>query len=240
MYIISKTRNGSGGYSAIQTWSSSEIPEGYAEYPDEFFNEFYKTGKNCAGFVDLEFTEDGKKVINVTWNDDRYEAYLATLPPREPAAQEEKCKTFASVCGETINNGADVTFEDGTVLHYDYTIEDQANISEMVNAINAGVTEFPYHAKGESCRTYTAKEIVTIYAVLSMLKTTQITYQNQLKAYVNSLTVLEEIEAVNYGDALTGEYLENYNTLIAEAEVQMKKVVDNLLKVIEANTVTEA
>ena len=46
-----------------------------------------------------------------------------------------------------------------------------------------------------------------------------ITYFNQLKLYVNTLETIEEVETVNYGDELTGEYLQTYNDAMAQASV---------------------
>ena len=88
-----------------------------------------------------------------------------------------------------------------------------------------GITEYPYHADDEACEIYNAQDIITIYSTLSMLKTSQITYQNQLKQYVKNLKSIEEVQAIVYGQELTGEYLESYNTLMTSAQSQLAIVL---------------
>ena len=80
MYIISKEKNESGAYSALQSWSSPNCPDTHWFYPDEFFNIFYPAEKRFAGFVDVEVDEEKKMVTKVTWNDE----------PIEPEPSEEE------------------------------------------------------------------------------------------------------------------------------------------------------
>ena len=75
---------------------------------------------------------------------------------------------------------------------------------------------------------YQSPEIVAIYQTLSGLKTHHLTYYNQLRKYVNSLTTAEKVYAVEYGQELTGEYLAKYNELMAQAQVEMEKVLANM------------
>ena len=58
-----------------------------------------------------------------------------------------------------------------------------------------------------------------------LFRSGQTTYHNQLKRYTKALASQEEIEAVTYGQELTGEYLEAYNTLMAQAKVQLDNVL---------------
>ena len=90
MYIISATANGSGGYPPLQEWHSQTCPTGYYFYPNEYFSVFYPQGKRVAGFVTYEADEDTKTVTSVTWNDEAYDAYVATLPDPVLAARENK------------------------------------------------------------------------------------------------------------------------------------------------------
>jgi len=66
------------------------------------------------------------------------------------------------------------------------------------------------------------------YSTLSMYKTSQLTYHNQLKQYVMTLDDPAAVKAVTYGQQLTGTYLEQYNTLMAEAQEQMQAVLSKL------------
>ena len=66
------------------------------------------------------------------------------------------------------------------------------------------------------------------YSTLSMYKTSQLTYHNQLKQYVMTLDDPAAVKAVTYGQQLTGTYLEQYNTLMAETQEQMQAVLSKL------------
>lgn len=224
-YIIQKQPNESGGYGPLQTWNYDTIPDTVWYCPGKFFKTFYPEGKRMAGFVTYEVDEETKTVISMEWNEDAYQKEVAKLPDPVVQAKSNKKSELASICAGNINNGADVQLTDGTTRHFTYDINDQANVTEMFMAVSGGATEYPYHAQGETCEMYSAKDIILIYSALSMLKTNQITYQNQLKQYVDTLTTEEEVNAVEYGQELTGTYLEEYNTLMAQAKTQMENVL---------------
>ena len=84
----------------------------------------------------------------------------------------------------------------------------------------------PYHADGESCRLYEPDEITSIYVLEETNLTHNITYHNQLKLYIQTLTTKAEIEEVKYGETeLTGEYLETYNMIMAQAQEVIKHFI---------------
>ena len=72
---------------------------------------------------------------------------------------------------------------------------------------------------------YSAQDIVAIYTTLSAFKTAQTTYHNQLKRHVKAMEGVAEVEAVTYGQELTGEYLDKYNELMAQAKAQLENIV---------------
>ena len=139
-----------------------------------------------------------------------------------------KLAELSEVCGAAINAGATVTLPDGTEEQFTYSTADQANISEMFTACLMGAESYPYHANDEACKTYTAAQIMAIYGTLSMYKTGQLTYHNQLKQYVKTLDDMEDVLAVVYGQPLTGDYLTAYNTLMQEAQAQMQAVISKV------------
>lgn len=147
-----------------------------------------------------------------------------------PEALSAKLIEISTACNTTINNGTQVQLSDGSSKQFSYTLEDQSNISEMFTAIMAGATSYPYHANGEDCIIYSAQDIVAIYSTLTSLKTAQTTYHNQLKAYVQSLDNAQDVMAVQYGQELTGEYLEKYNQLMAIAQEQMELILSKLTR----------
>lgn len=144
-------------------------------------------------------------------------------------AKNIKIKQLSEACNATINAGAEIQLAEDVVESFSYTLADQANVSEMFTAVMAGATEYPYHQNGGDCKMYSAQDIIKIYSTLSGMKTGQITYQNQLKQYVKAMTNIEDVYEVSYGQELTGEYLEKYNTLIAQAQEQMQTVLSKMM-----------
>ena len=143
-------------------------------------------------------------------------------------AMAVKLAELSEVCGAAINAGATVTLPDGTEEQFTYSTADQANISEMFTACLMGAESYPYHANDEACKSYTAAQIMAIYGTLSMYKTGQLTYHNQLKQYVKTLDDMEDVLAVVYGQPLIGDYLTAYNTLMQEAQAQMQAVISKV------------
>lgn len=158
--------------------------------------------------------------------------------PEEPTAEEiaaelearksTKINNLSTICETTINAGTDITLTNGETHHFGYDSHDQANIAEMFTALALGATCYPYHYDNGNCTVYKAADITTIYITLAEYKTEQTTYYNQLKQYVKTLATAEEVEAVTYGQALTGDYLVTYNAMITTAQAQMQTVLEKL------------
>ena len=148
-------------------------------------------------------------------------------PEPEPVevARAAKIAEISAACSAAIDAGTSVDLPSGTREAFTYTVADQANISEMFTACLAGATGYIYHENNGPCKNYPAADVVAIYGTLSMYKTGQLTYHNQLRQFVNSLTTAEDIQTVTYGQALIGEYMTQYNDLMAEAQTQMDAVL---------------
>lgn len=148
-------------------------------------------------------------------------------PEPEPVevARAAKVAEISAACNAAIDAGTSVDLPSGTREEFTYTVADQANVSEMFTACLAGATGYIYHANNSPCKTYPAADVVAIYGTLSMYKTGQLTYHNQLRQFVNSLTTAEDIQTVTYSQPLIGEYLTQYNELMAEAQTQMDAVL---------------
>lgn len=148
-------------------------------------------------------------------------------PEPEPVevARAAKVAEISAACNAAIDAGTSVDLPSGTREAFTYTVADQANISEMFTACLAGATGYIYHENNGPCKNYPAADVVAIYGTLSMYKTGQLTYHNQLRQFVNSLTTAEDIRTVTYGQPLIGEYLTQYNALMAEAQTQMDAVL---------------
>ena len=152
----------------------------------------------------------------------------ADRQPDLDTVRADKLAEISAACNAAINAGTTVQLPDGTQEAFTYSTADQANISEMFMACMMGAASYPYHANGEACKSYTAAEIMSIYGTLAMFKTGQLTYHNQLKQYVGALTSAEDVQAVTYGQPLTGDFLTAYNALMAEAQSQMQAVISGI------------
>ena len=85
MKYIRQTPNESGSFPALQ----DKPAPGLLAFPEEFVAVFYPAAKECAGCVAIE--HDGKTVTACEWNEEAYQAYIASLPePVEPEPSTEE------------------------------------------------------------------------------------------------------------------------------------------------------
>ena len=138
-----------------------------------------------------------------------------------------KIAEISATCNAVIVAGVDIQLGEETE-HFNLSIEDQSNIANLFRVVELGGTEFPYQADGGVCRIYTAQEIAQIYIAAQAAITSQTTYHNALKAYVQSLTDVEDISAVTYGMALPAEYAAEMNAKLGVAQAQMEAIVARL------------
>lgn len=143
------------------------------------------------------------------------------------AVRAAKIAEISKSCNAIIVAGVDLTLTQGDV-HFNLSIEDQTNIANLFRVVELGGTEFPYQSDGGECRIYTAAEIAQIYIAAQTLITTQTTYHNELKAYVQSLETVDEISAITYGMALPEPYLSEMNAKLAVAQAQMDAIAAKL------------
>ena len=139
-----------------------------------------------------------------------------------------KLKEISDACNKVIVAGIDLELSEGTV-HFNLNTEDQSNIANLFRVVELGGTEFPYQADGGICRIYTAAEIVQIYVAAQTLITTQTTYHNSLKSYVQSLTTAEDISTIVYGMVLPEPYLAEVNEKLAIAQSQLNTITSKVI-----------
>lgn len=179
------------------------------------------------------------KTIYVESTDNAYylstgDKYVEPAPenpePTEPIIETlENVKTnkiseLNAICNKMITSGVDVEI-DGKTEHFSYTIEDQANIDDIAQMAKSTNMEQSYHCDNGSCKLYTVEEITKIYMTQKMNKAHNITYANQLKLYVKSLKEKVEVESIAYGQDLTGEYLNTYNTIMEHEQSVAKAFI---------------
>lgn len=145
-----------------------------------------------------------------------------------------KLSEISNACNAVIVNGVDIKFGEENV-HFNLSIEDQSNINNLFRVVELGGTEFPYQADGGVCRIYTAAEIAAIYIAAQTLITTQTTYHNELKQYVQTLTSAEEVSAIQYGMTLPEPYLTEMNEKLAVAQQQMQATVGRMQQAAATN-----
>lgn len=180
---------------------------------------------------DIDGIERATVVPMSQWTEEIKQAYDSMICEQ---AKVVKIEELSQACNQAINAGAEVQLETG-VEAFTYNLEDQANISDMVNAVAMGADGYLNHSNGSKCRMYNAVEIMTIYPVLATLKTHHRTYFNLLKKYVNTLTTADEVNAVTYGQDLTGDFLSRYEGLMLQAKAEIDKVLANMSKVLSSN-----
>ena len=170
---------------------------------EEDVTEIFKSYKNI--------TEDEKKSILSECSI----SYDLTLDE----VKNKKIKDFSSTCKQNIENGVTISI-DGQDEHFSYSIEngDQGNIDDIFSlAISTGLSQ-PYHCDGGNCKLYTVQQISELYVACKILKAKETTYFNQIKQYITDLEDKETIEAITYGQELTGTYLSNYNAMMEQSQ----------------------
>ena len=140
-----------------------------------------------------------------------------------------KLAEISNMCNAVIVAGVDIELGEESV-HFNLSIEDQSNINNLFRVVELGGSEFPYQSDGGVCRVYSANEIVQIYIAAQTLITTQTTYHNELKQYVQSLDNAEAISSVEYGMTIPEPYLTEMNEKLAVAQQQMQAILTNMAR----------
>lgn len=133
------------------------------------------------------------------------------------AAQASKLAELSAACETAIFEGITVTTEDGVERCFGGKEQDQINIKQVLDICQAGAPGWLYQGEGEQgkagdCFWCTVKDARTIYGGLAIDKTEKRTRHNIMKKMVLSLTTVEEVLEVQWGQPLTGQWLEEYNT----------------------------
>ena len=148
-------------------------------------------------------------------------------------AKTKKIEELSKTCADMINAGVDVQLDPEdpeSYSHFSYTAEDQQNIKSAFDSVILTNLAVPYHADAMSCRTFAPEEIVKLYIAEQMNLTHNQTYFNQLKQMIMKMDNIEDVEAVNYGDALTGEYKETYDTMMEQTNTIIQAMTATLSK----------
>ena len=129
--------------------------------------------------------------------------------------QSEKLAELSAACDAAINDGITITTEDGVERHFAGDEQDQINIDQVLRACEGGAPGWLYQSEGSNgqagdCFWCTATDARKISNGLAVDKTKKRTYHNLMKKYVLQLTTVEEVLDVQWGQPLTGQWLEEY------------------------------
>lgn len=148
----------------------------------------------------------------------------------EPTLEEVKSQKIAElsiICNQSIIHGVYMEI-DGEKKLFSYKTEDQSNLLNALQLARATKMSMPYHADGCNCRLFTPEEITQLYILEMTNLTHNQTYMNQLKMYIESLDDKLAVEAVLYGNELTGKYLETYNMIMEQSKLVIQKFLESL------------
>ncbi len=188
-----------------------------AEYPE--FNTLYRTYDDKPNR--FEISDDGSVYVEPEPQPEP-EPYVPTLED----IKTQKTYELSYKCNRMIVDGVDIDI-DGNTEHFSYKEEDQVNIKEIFDLVAQTNVPMYYHSDGNSCKLYTAEQIIELYSTATMNKMHHVTYFNQLKLYLDTLETKEEVEEIEYGQDLTGEYLDTYNTSMEQAKLLLKTLLDS-------------
>ncbi len=120
--------------------------------------------------------------------------------------KKAKIAEMSNDCNRMITSGFDVVLSDNESHHFSLTIQDQLNLITLSSLAASGETVIPYHADGELCRGYSVEDINLIVTAATEFKTYHVTYFNSLKAYIEKLSDISQINQIEYGSDIPAEY----------------------------------
>ena len=165
--------------------------------------------------------------------------YLSLFPITEdnPVTDElialfrvSKLAELRAICNSMFEQGVDVATSNSgdTIEHFSLDSYSQNNITNMFYSVMAGIEEYPYHADGKECTTYSKEDIVAIYVSAQSAITYHTTYNNMLRALVNRIDDVETLAAVTYGMELPEDLNTSMQSNIAAAQAQIQKILATL------------
>lgn len=132
------------------------------------------------------------------------------------AARKEKIDYLSKECNKKITEGIGVFLSDKKYHYFNLTIEDQINLAEIENnMLRNSNQEFLYHENGKECQFFSYEDMKTIISAAKKYKKRHTTYFNLMKASINEIINIEDIEKLKYGDEIPNRlYLEKYKSII--------------------------
>lgn len=198
-----------GGYTTpanLDRWT--QIDEGYGDKYNLCQSNYLPKSLYAEGGVPQYKLVDGKVVER---NAEELEA------DRLPVAKGAKIADLSAFCNAAIVAGMDVETSQGTE-HFSLEETDQINLSAALTAVQAGASDYPYHADGQLCRMFTAAEIQAIAQASVQHKLYHTTLCNHLLTWARRAETAEELAGISYtADNLPEDLAANMAEVLASA-----------------------
>lgn len=133
------------------------------------------------------------------------------------STKEAKQEELSAACHAAIVAGIDVELSDGTTGHFSLEETDQINLTTAYNAVQQGVTGYPYHADGQLCKMYPAADIIAIGDAATAHKLYHTTYCNHMMAWARRAETADELAAITYGAELPEDLAANMAEVMTDA-----------------------
>lgn len=143
--------------------------------------------------------------------------YVPPIPPTPPEpyiptldeVREQKVVEMNKIQQTIIQEGVDVQLSDGTVEHFALDNHDEISIiGQQLSILLFGDSELPWHVNDETihCRFYSDEDMKIIGRTCNLFVTWHVTYFRDLRIYIQSLEIKEEVEAITYGIEIPEEF----------------------------------
>lgn len=141
--------------------------------------------------------------------------------------KQGKIAELSQKCQEIIECGVDVdiTREDQTLTeHFSADEVSQRNVTNLYHLVSSGVTEYPYHADGKECLSYTATDITKIYVTMQSSIIYNTTYFNMIRVMVERAIDLNGLTGIAYGIKLPIDLKAEMDKNLQVAQAQNQKI----------------
>ena len=129
----------------------------------------------------------------------------------------DKLVELSNACNASITAGVDVETTQGTE-HFSLQETDQINLTTALSAIQNGSVSYPYHADGQLCRLFSAKEIQDIAEASVKHKLYHTTLCNHLMAQARRMENKKELADIKYSiESLSEDLKQNMMDVFGKA-----------------------
>lgn len=205
-----------GGYSmanitGIDDWLL--IDEGVGDKYNLCQSHYFEGGLFTEDGIPL-YKWDGQQVVART-----QEEIEADREPLLADVQSAKLAELSTACSQAIIAGCDVALSAASG-HISLTAEDQINLTAALNAVEQGAAGYPYHLDGQLCAIFPAADIRLLAQAAAAHKLYHTTYYNHLSAWVRRCETAAEVKAINYGNTLPDDLVENMANILGGVKTE--------------------